>query len=775
MARRASGRSVSTSPGSVALVGNFPPRECGIATFSSDLLGALRDYAGIADCYSVAMNDVATGYNYPPEVRFEVGQHTPGDYHLAARFLNMNRTGAVSLQHEYGIYGGESGCLVLELLDQLHMPVVTTLHTVLESPDAGQRSVLARIAERSDRLVVMSRYSAELLDTVYRVPPERVTRIPHGIPDLSFVDPAFYKDQFGVEGRRVILTFGLLSPGKGVEYVISAMPEIVRRYPETVYIVLGKTHPAVLRETGEQYRGSLHQLVRQLGVEEHVLFHNEFVDLPRLIEFLGCADVYVTPYLNEAQAVSGTLAYALGAGKAVVSTPYWYANEMLAEGRGVIVPFRNADAIAGAVSGVFSSPMTTDAMRKKAYLHCREMTWQRVANRYAATFQELTESRLRTCYSAWLPRVPSRSFHELPSPRPDHLLTMTDDTGILQHARFTVPSNRHGYTTDDNARALLAAVLASAWGPVGDWPRRLVPTYLGFLDYAFDERSGRFRNELGYDRVWRAESGSEDSHGRALWALGETVRLARDDGHVGIALELFERALPAALDFASPRAWSTTLLGIHAFRMTFPGARATLHARDELARRLMRRTMDNQTADWVWPEDILSYDNGRLPHALMMAGRDSGNEEMTRLGIDMLEWLAQVQTTEDGSFAPVGNQGWFERGGSPARYDQQPLEAEAMLGACLLAHELTGDLKWERSAVACMDWFLGRNDAGTPLYDYATGGCHDGLQAQGINQNEGAETTVSWLLALLSTLRYRVRVPTDGSADHVVSMEGGAP
>ena len=381
-------------PGSIALLGNYPPRECGIATFTSDLLAALRDHAGLTECYAVAMNDVPGGYGYSPEVRFEIAQQKPEDYQLAARFLNMNRTGAVSLQHEYGIYGGESGCLILDLLDQLHMPILTTLHTVLRNPDANQRLVMKGLAELSDNLVVMSRLSADMLREVYDVPEERIAVIPHGIPEVPFVDPSYYKDQFHVEGRRVILTFGLLSPGKGIENMIRAMPEIVRHHSDAVYIILGKTHPNVLRENDEQYRWSLHQMVRELHVENNVIFHNEFVTLSRLIEFLGCADIYVTPYLHEAQAVSGTLAYALGTGKAVVSTPYWYATEMLADGRGAIVPFDAPDALAAAITSLFASPVEMSAMRKRAYLYTRPMVWPSVARQYATVFSELAGNRL---------------------------------------------------------------------------------------------------------------------------------------------------------------------------------------------------------------------------------------------------------------------------------------------------------------------------------------------------------------------------------------------
>lgn len=749
-----SGKDVSLP--TIALVGSYPPRECGIATFSFDLLSALQGDGSLGDCYSVAMNDTVGGYQYPSEVRFEVNKQQASEYRLAARILNMNRVSAVSIQHEFGIYGGESGCLVLDLMERLHMPVITTLHTVLKAPTSSKRSVMKRIAELSDRLVVMSELSREMLVDIYDVPESRIVHIPHGIPDLSFVDPAYYKNQFKVEGRRVILTFGLLSPNKGLEFMVEAMPKIVREFPDTVYIILGKTHPNVLRDHDEAYRLSLKQRVKQLGMQKHVLFHNEFVSLQRLTEYLGCADVYVTPYLNEAQAVSGTLAYALGAGKAVVSTPYWYAQEMLAGGKGSLVPFRDADAFSAAITHLFRSPVETTSMRKNAYDFCRKMTWPNVAERYVAEFSKLSQNRLRTYSPSFLPVGAGDTASELPKVKLDHLRRLSDSTGILQHAKYTVPRKNQGYTTDDNARALIVATMADRFRSLGIHAHDLISVYLSFLDFAFNESEGRFGNFLRYDRTWTEVIGSQDCHGRALMALGTLVELTEDDGHLGVALEIFERGLSAAEDFISPRSWATTLLGIHAFRHRFPGVRTTLRVRDVLAERLMSQTAENARNDWLWLEDKLTYDNAKIPHALLVSGDDSSNSEMVGLGLRILEWLFRVQT-EGEMFVPIGTKGWYSRDRKPARYDQQPLEVAGMVSACLEAFDLTGLRVWEDRAMIALDWFLGRNDAQTPMYDYASGGCYDGLQAKGVNQNQGAESTISWLQALLTVMRHHVK------------------
>ena len=702
------------------------------------------------------MNNTKAGYNYPPEVRFEINEQRAAEYQLTARILNMNRIGAVSLQHEYGIYGGESGCLILELMEHLHMPVLTTLHTVLKDPDPGQKAVMKRIAELSDSLVVMSELSREFLVDIYKVPTSRIIHIPHGIPDLPFVDPAYFKDQFKVEGRRVILTFGLLSPNKGIENMIEAMPAIVREYPDAVYILLGKTHPNVIRENGEAYRQMLQLRVKQLGINDNVLFHNEFVSLTRLTEFLGCADVYVTPYLNEAQAVSGTLAYALGAGKAVVSTPYWYANEMLADNRGLLVPFGDSEALSEAILRLFRNPIEATSIRKNAYNFCREMTWPNVAAKYSAAFARLSENRLRTYYTALMPSGVHNAASDLPALKLDHLRRLTDSTGILQHARFTVPNNDHGYTTDDNARALMVAAMATQFDALGVNSHDLITTYLSFLDFAYDERKKRFHNYLSYNRNWLDGNGSEDCHGRAMMALGSLIQITKDDGHLGVALELFDRGLSAAERFISPRAWATTLLGIHAFHERFPGARAIRTARDKLAGKLLSRFTSNADADWIWLENEVTYDNAVIPHALMVSGTDLGDLPMVESGLRTLEWLYEIQIDND-MFVPIGNKEWYHRGETAARYDQQPLEAAGMVAACIEAFNLTGLQVWEDRAMIALDWFLGRNDAHTPMYDYASGGCHDGLQSKGVNQNEGAESTIAWLSALLTVMRYRIK------------------
>jgi glycosyltransferase involved in cell wall biosynthesis len=738
----------------IALIGNYLPRQCGIATFTTDLLTSLAKQAPDSQVCAVVMNDVPEGYDYPPEVRFEIDQKKLSDYRLAADFLNMNQVDVVCLQHEYGIFGGENGNYVLELIAHLRMPVVTTLHTVLRDPTPGQKHVLRSICQFSDRVVVMSQRAVEMLQEVYGVPREKIVMIGHGIPDVPFVDPNFYKDVFGVEGRKVILTFGLLSPGKGIEYMIDALPEIVAQHPDVVYIVLGATHPHVKRQSGESYRMSLLRRARENGVDSHVIFHNRFVELSELCEFLGAADVYVTPYLNKEQIVSGTLAYSLGAGKAVVSTPYWYAEEMLAEGRGRLVPFRDSKALAREINDLLTNEVERHAMRKRAYTFTRDMVWSEVARKYHEIFRVVKEERAARPRAVFRTRTVEFPPREMPPIKMDHLLRLTDDVGILQHAKFAVPDRYHGYCTDDNARALIAVLMAQELTSEATCSGRslndLAFLYLSFLHYAFNEQTRRFRNFMAYDRRWLEEAGSEDCHGRAVHGLGVAIGLAKSEHLLGAAMPIFEMGLSAIEEFSSPRAWAFGLIGAQAYLSRFKGDSEVRRISERLARRLYTMWVDQATPDWCWPEPYLTYENARLPQALIVAGQAFENNEMITAGLKSLEWLAEIQRDPRGHFVPVGNRGWYSRGGERARFDQQPVEAQAMMEACRAAYVATQERKWADYAQLCLDWFLGRNDLSVPLYDEVTGGCCDGLTPDGPNRNQGAESTLAWLITLVN-------------------------
>ncbi|MGB2824978.1 MAG: glycosyltransferase family 4 protein [Phycisphaerae bacterium] len=735
----------------IAFVSNYLPRHCGLATFTHDLCEAVALEGGSDhDVFAVAMNDVPEGYPYPQRVRFEVRHSIQADYRMAAEFLNINQVSAVCLQHEYGIFGGTCGSHVLAMLRRLRRPLVTTLHTVLKQPNEAQLMVLQEIGQLSDRLVVMSDLAQDILHDVYDIPVEKMVMVPHGIPDVPFIDPSFHKDQFAVEGRTVVLTFGLLSAGKGIEYAIQALPKVVDKHPEVVYIVLGATHPHVKRESGEEYRNGLLRLVAELGLKEHVIFHDRFVEAEELCEFIGSADIYITPYLNEVQITSGTLAYALGAGKATISTPYLYATEMLAEGRGRLVPFRNAEAIAEQINDLLDNESERHAMRKRAYNYCRSMVWQRVAQAYLKLFAAAGKAWVQRQHTAVSGRQGQRlqKHEELPEMDLHHLRVLTDGTGILQHCIYATPNRHHGYCTDDNARALIVA--AKRWQQTQDETvLPLIQVYLSFLAHAMDEKGRRFRNFMRYDRTWAELTGSEDSHARALWGLGMGVAFCPHEPMIALASRLFHHGLTVVESFSSPRAWAFTIVGIQAYLRRFGGDTEVRRYRAMLSERLLGHFTNHMTDEWPWCEDVVTYANAKLPHALLMSGKWMNRGDMIEVGKKSLKWLMEIQTSETGMLSILGTDGWYMRGGRRARFDQQPIEAHGLIDACIEAYHVTREKHWIGHAQRAFNWFLGDNDLRKPLYDFTTGGCRDGLHADRVNENQGAESTLAWLMSLL--------------------------
>jgi len=738
-------------PSRIAVVGNYLPRKCGIATFTTDLCDAIHAEYGSTELLALPVNDIEEGYSYPARVRFELCQDNLSSYRQAADFLNFSNIDLVCLQHEYGIFGGPAGAHILELLRRLHMPVVTTLHTVLREPNFDQRIVMEEIAALSDRLIVMSRQSADILEEVFHVSPDKIDLIPHGIPDLPFTDPNFYKDGFGTEGKDVLLTFGLLSPNKGIENVIKALPSILSRHSNAVYMVAGATHPHILRREGDKYRLSLQNLAKDLGVEASVIFRDRFVSPKEMIEVIGAADIYITPYKHKGQVVSGTLAYALSAGKAIISTPYLHAIELLDDERGVLVPFDDPQSIAARTTELLDNGTGRHSMRKRAYLYARDMVWDRVAQQYMGSFERVYNERLRNPRATFSAQNTEKALDRLPTIKLDHLYRMTDHTGIVEHAIFVVPNYPEGYSTDDNARALIVAILLEELGStIPDGSLDLGARYLAFLWLAFDPTNKRFRNCLSYERQWQEPEGSEDSHGRALWGLGTVLGRSKDAGLRGAAGRLFELAVPAAVEFKSPRACAFALLGLQEYLDSFPGDRAALSASDSLANRLLNSYRAIHSTDWNWFENSLAYSNARLPQALIRAGMCSANDKMVSAGLEALEWLATVQRCEiKGHFVPIGSHGFYSKKTEKARFDQQPVEACAVVSASLQAYRATGKGCWRKEAWSAFNWFLGDNDLQIALYDPTTGGCRDGLHPDRANENQGAESTLSFLMALL--------------------------
>ncbi|HEX3850189.1 MAG TPA: glycosyltransferase family 4 protein [Polyangiaceae bacterium] len=732
----------------VAIIGNYLPRRCGIATFTTDLGSALASALPEIDCFVLAMNDLGQSYAYPERVRFELNESDIASYRRAADFLNVNAVDVVSLQHEYGIFGGKAGAHVLTLARELRMPIVTTLHTILPEPSSLHRAVMEELTELSERVVVMSARGAELLQSVHGVPERKIDLIPHGIPPA--LPPRRSKYHLGVEGRSVILTFGLLSPDKGIESVIEALPAVATKFPHALYVVLGATHPHVKAQHGEAYRLSLEHQAQRLGVDANIIFHDRFVSQNELSEFLAAADIYITAYLKAEQTTSGTLAYAVGAGKAIISTPYAYAREMLADGRGMLVPWRDPGAIAREICELLGDEAKRREMAARAAEYGSRMVWPRVAQSYYESFGRAREdhaARRRTMHDA---KSSAKRHVALPEINLRHVQQMTDATGMLQHALFNIPRYDDGYCLDDNARALLLMVLIEDAGTDdGETVRRLATRYLAFVSHAFDAEHARFRNFMAYNRSWLEASGSEDSHARGVWALGAVVGRSSDPGKQSLAGVLFQRALPTISTFTSPRAWALGLLGIAEYLRAFQGDTMVETQRALLAERLLELYQRASSLDWPWFEARVTYENARLSQAMLATGALSGSDEMIAVGLRSLEWLASIQGLKNGDFAPVGSNGFYEQGGVKAAFDQQPLEAWAMVSACLEARRISGDERWGQYARRAFAWFLGQNHLQRAPFDAATGGCRDGLHADRINENQGAESTLSFQLALL--------------------------
>jgi len=738
----------------LALIGDYIPRKCGVATFTADLYRAVADQYPSVDCTVIPVNDLAEGYDYPPEVKFEFSQQDLESYRHAADFLNLSKADVVCLQHEYGIYGGPAGGYILALLRDLRIPIIATLHTVLREPSADQRRVMLELADLSCLLVVMSQHGRALLIEVYGIPEEKINVIAHGIPDIPFVDPNTYKDRFGVEGKHVVLTFGLLSPNKGIEFALHALPEVIREFPNLVYIVLGATHPNLIRKQGEKYRLGLERLASDLGVSKNVSFYNRFVERHELLEFISAADIYLTPYLQPAQITSGTLAYAFGSGKAVISTPYWHAEELLADNRGIIVPFRDSPAIARELGNLLRNEPARHAMCKHAHVLGREMIWSHIGHLYMALFQQARQSRIDNPLKTQPIHTLDKQPWDLPRWRLDHLLQMSDSTGLLQHARHTLPNYADGYCTDDNARALLFAMRLEEMELEMPKMQQASSRYAAFLNAAFDLQRLRFRNFLDYDRRWLEEVGSEDCFGRSICALGACIGRSKQRSLQSWAMKPFHSALAVSEELTAPRAWAGTLIGIHEYLRRLGGDRSVNKIRETLTNRLIDLFEHHACDDWLWFEESLTYDNARLPQALILSGRN--NAKALEIGLRSLRWLANIQQAPQGHFRPIGSNGFFRRGQKRAEFDQQPIEALAMVNASADAYRVTEDSFWIDQAWLAFEWFLGRNDLGLEMYDGSTGGCYDGLHEDRVNENQGAESTLSFLLSLAEMKQLKI-------------------
>jgi glycosyltransferase involved in cell wall biosynthesis len=738
------GSPFSRPQGRLFFVSTYVPKNCGIATFTHDLVRSIREEDTNLSPLVVALNEGYESYTYGEEVTFEINGNRIHDYRLAADYINLSGAELVCLQHEFGIFGGEDGIYVTHLLENLKKPVVTTLHTILRRPTDSQRRIVCELSELSRGVISMSRKGIEFLKEIYGVPEKKIHFVPHGVPDVPFIDPNYYKDRFNVEGRLVLLTFGLLNPNKGIEVVLDALPALVKRYPKIAYIVLGATHPNVKRTHGEEYRLFLQRKVQRLALEDHVFFYNRFVTLEELLAFIGACDIYITPYLSKEQIVSGTLAYAVGMGKAVVSTPYYYAEELLADGRGRLFDFGDVEGLRRVLEELIENDVERHQMRKRAYELGRQMTWKNVARDYLAVFGEVLDFFRHEPVSISYPQL----FPQDPYPEPkfDHLMRLTDDTGIFQHASYGIPDRRFGYSTDDVGRAL-AVVLKAYHALKEERLLRLAEVYLSFLRHAQRE-DGAFRNFMNYSRQFVDEKGSEDTQGRALWGLGCAVELGVTEPFRNLARELFERCV-ANLNLESVIARAYAMKGLYHFLEMYPGALPIRRLFQSYTQSLKEAFLSARREDWVWFTDEITYGAHIVPASLLLAHKVMGDEETRVFALEALDFLTEV--TFNGEFFDfVGNAFWYKRGGTKAIYDQQPIDAAYATEAYAIAYDVTRINRYLELARIAFEWFFGRNRLALALYDFTTGACYDGLTSHGLNLNQGAESIICFLHANLT-------------------------
>ncbi|MFZ2149000.1 MAG: glycosyltransferase [Sedimentisphaerales bacterium] len=731
-------------PKKVVFISSFPPRKCGIATFTSDLIKSTASAAmGEFEPLVVAMRSEDQKYNDP--VKFEIRQNVKSDYICAADYINFSHVDVVCVQHEFGLFGGDAGAYLSLLLDRLKVPIITILHTIIDEPDPACHKSLVDICNASYRVITMNERGVSMLRDTYNIPTKKIKLIAHGIPDLPFVDSNYYKHKFSLEERKTILTFGLLNRNKGIEIMLKAMPAIVEAEPSIMYIVLGMTHPNILKQEGESYRFSLQQMVKDLSLQEHVIFHNRFVSDQELHNFLCAADIYVTPYINEKQLTSGTLSFAVGAGKAVVSTPYWAAMELLADGRGKLVRFGDSRQIAETIVEILQEDSQFYLLRRQAYEYGRSRTWPKIGQAYWKLFSAI-RLPLHITAKTKLSAAETISNIEVPEPSLDHLKKLTDDTGLYQHAKFTIPDRNHGYCTDDNARAVIAMIKYHTQYSEPQ-AQQLLDTYLSFIIHSQDE-NGFVRNFMNFDRTWMKNEPKNDAFGRVLWALGTVIAKPPTPAYISIAKDCFDKSAEH-INKQLPRGMAYSILGMCDYLEQFPGASDIKRQLELTADGLITQFEENSYSDWQWFEDTITYANAVLPYALFVAGLTADNKKYLKMAKKTCEFLLAT-TFKDECFSFIGCNGWYEHGKTRATFDQQPIEASSTIMMLRAAYDATQDERFLTLQRKAFDWFLGLNDLRIPLYDFRTKGCSDGLTQDGPNANQGAESTLSFLLSLMA-------------------------
>ena len=730
----------------IALVATYPPRECGIGTFTENLAKALKANGDQEnEIIIIAMIDNNEKYAFPPEVKLTINQEQQTDYLEAADYINRCGADVCILEHEFGIYGGQSGVYILPLLHRLKIPLISTLHTILQSPSYTEKAILEQICKMSDKLVVMTNKAIEFLEDIYDVPAEKIVRIEHGVPDIH-CDREKSRAELKLSDKKLLLTFGFVGRNKGIETVLKALPKIIEKHPEVYYIVLGKTHPNVLRSVGEEYRNSLQALIKNLGLGDHVSLLNEFAEENTLFKYLAACDIYITPYVNEAQITSGTLTYAMGSGCAVVSTPYWHAAELLTDEKGVLFDFKDDAGLAKILNDLLSKPELMQAIQKKAVTYGSDITWPKIGERYLSLAHHLMHNTQKPVSK----KETNIDLMLLPTFSLTHIKRLTDDTGIIQHAKFGIPNLKEGYCLDDNSRALLMVCMAYKQKKK-QVALDLMPIYLSYIHY-MQNQDGTFRNFLSFNRNFLDEVGSEDSFGRTIWVLGYLMGHAPNDAYYQTARLVFFDAAPNFEKLKSIRGIANTMIGMSYYLKTNPSDLDMKMRLRAMADVLIKHFEQNKSHNWNWFESLLAYDNGILPLALLHACQILENDRVKEVAFESMNFLTS-HTLKDGYLSVIGNRQWFVKDKERSIYAQQPIDAMAMVLMYHQAFCLTEEREYLDKLFTSFMWFLGENDLRMNLYDYETKGCCDGFEDYGVNRNQGAESSLAYLISHLTVLQ----------------------
>jgi glycosyltransferase involved in cell wall biosynthesis len=732
----------------LAYIGTYPPRECGIGTFTMNLYRSMvienKIVKDSIDGFIVAMNDHEQTYDYSEEVKYTIRQEHQRDYLSAVKFINLSGADLCILEHEFGIFGGQDGVYILSLLHRLEIPMIVTIHTIIKAPSYNEKAILMEICRMANKIIVMSHKAIDFLTSIYNVEREKIVFVDHGVPDILF-SQIQSKEEFNLENKKVLLTFGFIGRNKGIETVIKALPKIVEKYPEVLYMVLGKTHPNVLRYSGEEYRNYLQHLVKSLNLDNHVFFLNEYINQKELFKYLSACDIYITPYTNEAQITSGTLSYAIGVGSAVVSTPYWHAAELLADGRGKLFDFNDSEGLSTILMELLDNPDMLKNLRKKAYDYGRKITWPRTGEKYIAVAKKILKDKPKVFVKKEISLDPLI----LPPFSLAHIKRLTDDTGIIQHANFGIPNLKEGYCLDDNARALLMVLMAYRQKK-DSLALDLSPIYLSYINY-MQNKDGTFRNFLSFSRDFLDEVGSEDSFGRTIWALGYLLGNAPNDAYYQTGRSVFFNALPNFEKLQSIRAIANTMVGISYYLISNPSDDSMQERLRSLSYKLIRHYEETSTIGWKWFEPLLAYDNGMLPLALLHSAEILKDSKITEIALESMNFLTEI-TLKDGYFSAIGNQKWYKKGGERSIFAQQPVDTLAMVLMYHQAFHLTKDKEYLTKLFSCFMWFLGENDLRMNLFDFETKGCCDGFESYGVNRNQGAESSLAYLISHLTVL-----------------------